>query len=161
MATSGFPKFAEQLSGLDRRQMLASAAAVATAIAAPNAVCATTVRIQAVERPGPSAGHFSGATIRRLREIAQRNEIRQEARLPLLSVAKELGRMKHQACAEAFRCFEAEHGRAVWEQVLKPRREAEGNPNWRPSWSEGVRLQSEVYKILRARFCRGAADLAK
>ena len=44
------------------------------------------------------------------------------------------------------------HGQAAWAQVLKARREAEGNPNWQPGWSEGVRFQNEVYKILRAEF---------
>jgi hypothetical protein len=37
--------------------------------------------------------------------------------------------------------------------VLKPRREAEGSPNWRPSWTEGVRYQTQVNKILRQKFC--------
>ena len=44
--------------------------------------------------------------------------------------------MKQQEALEDFGRFEAEHGKAVWEQVLKARREAEGNPNWRPSWME-------------------------
>jgi hypothetical protein len=96
-------------------------------------------------------GNFCAATARRLVEIARRNEIRREAKLPLLPIAKELPRMKKQEELEEFERFEAVHGKAVWQEVLKPRREAEGNPNWRPSWMEGVRYQSEVYKILRQR----------
>ena len=53
---------------------------------------------------------------------------------------------------EEFERFEAVHGKAVWQEVLKPRREAEGNPNWRPSWMEGVHYQSEVSKILWGQF---------
>ena len=37
-------------------------------------------------------------------------------------------------------------------ELLKVRRAAEGNPNWVPSRIEGVRYQSEVYKILREQF---------
>jgi hypothetical protein len=92
------------------------------------------------------------ATARRLLEIAQRNEIRREAKLPLLPIAKELRRMKEQERLEEFERFEATYVKAVWEEVLKDRREAEGNPNWRPTWIEGVRYQNEVYKILRDQF---------
>ena len=66
-------------------------------------------------------------------EIARRNEIRREAKLPLLSIAKELRRMKKQEELEEFERFEAVHGKAVWQEVLKERREAEGNPNWQPT----------------------------
>ena len=61
--------------------------------------------------------------------------------------------MKRQEDLEEFERFEAVYGKALWDEVLKERREAEGNPNWRPSWMEGVSYQSEVYKILREQFC--------
>jgi hypothetical protein len=97
------------------------------------------------------------ATARRLLDIARRNEIRRQAGLPLLSTVKELRRMKQQEDEELrrieFERFEAQHRNAVWDEVLKPRREAETNPNWFPrNWAEGVGYQSEVYKILRERF---------
>jgi hypothetical protein len=88
----------------------------------------------------------------------------------LLSIAKELRRMKKQEELEEFERFEAVYGKAVWEEVLKPRREAEGNPNWRPSWMEGVRYQTQANKILRQKFYAarrvaslnfGAADALK
>jgi hypothetical protein len=60
--------------------------------------------------------------------------------------------MKKQEELEEFERFEAVYGKAVWEEVLKARREAEGSPNWRPTWMEGISYQSEVYKILRQRF---------
>jgi hypothetical protein len=58
-----------------------------------------------------------------------------------------------QKFSEAFGPFAAEHRQAVWAEVLKPRREALGDPNWKPKyWSEGVGYQSEVFRILRERF---------
>jgi hypothetical protein len=95
--------------------------------------------------------NFCAATARRLVEIARRNEIRREANLPLLSVAKELRRMKRQEDLEEFERFAAGRRTAVLEEVLRPRREAEG-PNWRPSWMEGVSYQTQVNKILWERF---------
>jgi len=97
-------------------------------------------------------GNFCAATARRLLEIARRNEIRREAKLPLLPIAKELRRIKKQEELEEFERFEALHGKAVWQEVLKPRREAEGDPNWRPSWIEGGSYQTQVNKILRQKF---------
>ena len=55
--------------------------------------------------------------------------------------------MKKQEELEEYTRFEAVHGKAVWEEVLKVRREAEGNPNWLPSW---MRLM-EVLKPPRCR----------
>ena len=53
---------------------------------------------------------------------------------------------------EEFERFQAAYGTAVWEEVLKVRRETQGNPNWRPSWMDSVRYQSEVSKIFRGQF---------
>ena len=92
------------------------------------------------------------AADRRLLEIGRRNEIRREAGLPFLSITKELRRLKRQEALEAFRRFEAAHGPGVWAQVLETRRQAEGNPNWQPNWTEGVRCQKEVGAILRAQW---------
>jgi hypothetical protein len=88
----------------------------------------------------------------------------------LLSIPKELRRMKKQEELEEFSLFAAAYGKAVWQEVLKPRREAEGNPDWRPSWTKGVRYQTQVNKILRRKFYAarrvtnlnsGAADVLK
>ncbi len=89
---------------------------------------------------------------RRLLEIARRNEIRREANLPLLSPVRELRRMKKAEIEEEFDRFEAAHGRVVLDGMLKRRREEEGNPNWHPSWAEGVAIQSRVRGILLERF---------
>ena len=60
--------------------------------------------------------------------------------------------MKKQEELEEFERFEAVHGKAVWEEVLRYRREAEGNPNWRPTWMEGLCIQNQVRKILWEQF---------
>jgi hypothetical protein len=132
--------------------LLAIGSAVATAAIAlradpVGAALADTVQLPALT-PEVAPLNVCAATARRLVEIALRNEIRREAKLPLLPIAKELRRIKRQEELEEFERFEAVHGKAVWQEVLKPRREAEGNPNWRPSWMEGVHYQNEVSKIL-------------
>jgi hypothetical protein len=142
---------------IDRRRLLISAAAITTTGILPGVKLADAAAADVLQSspltPKVQSVNFCAATARRLVEIARRNEIRREANLPLLSIAKELRRMKKQEELEVFNRFEAVHGRAVWEEVLKHRREAEGNPNWRPSWMEGVRYQSEVYRILWQQFC--------
>ena len=140
---------------INRRRLLATGAAAATAAIAPGAgsveaALADTVQLPALTPEVPPL-NVCAATARRLLEI-RRNEIRREANLPLLSVAKELRRMKQQEELKDFSRFEAVHGKAVGQEVLKARREAEGNPNWHPSWMEGVRYQGEVYKILWEQF---------
>ena len=54
------------------------------------------------------------------------------AKLPLLRIPQTLHEMKEceerQEDLEAFSQFEAANGKAVWDQVLQPRREAEGKP---------------------------------
>jgi hypothetical protein len=140
---------------IDRRRLLATGAAVATAAIAlradrVDAALADTVQLPALT-PEVSPLNVCAATARRLVEIARRNEIRREAKLPLLPIAKELRRIKRQEELEEFSRFEAAHAEAVWEEVLKPRREAEG-PNWRPSWMEGMYYQNQVRKILWSNF---------
>jgi hypothetical protein len=67
--------------------------------------------------------------------------------------------LKQYEDGELFERFKAQHRDVVWEEVLKPRRAAEGNPNWFPrNWAEGVGYQSEVYKILRERFAQQAGS---
>jgi hypothetical protein len=48
--------------------------------------------------------------------------------------------MKEQEKLEEFSRFEALHRKALWDQVLRPRKEAEGNPNWRPQPGEVIAL---------------------
>ena len=141
---------------INRRRLLATGAAVATAAIAlradrVDAALADTVQFPALTPEVPPL-NVCAATARRLLEIARRNEIRREAKLPLLPIAKELRRMKKQEELEEFSRFEAAYGKAGWEEVLKARREAEGNPNWRPTWMEGLCIQNQVRKILLEQF---------
>ena len=118
---------------IDRRRLLATGAAAATAAIAPGAgsvKAAFANAAQPATLPAETpALKLCAATARRLLEIARRNEIRREAKLPLLPIAKELRRNKRQEDLEEFERFEAVHGKAVWQEALKPRRETEGNPN--------------------------------
>jgi hypothetical protein len=75
-----------------------------------------------------------------------------EANLPLLSIAKELRRMKQREVSKEFERFAAVHGRAAWEEVLKRRRDAEGNPSWSPNSLEGMCYESQVRKIIWEQF---------
>ena len=73
----------------------------------------------------------------------------------------ELRRMKRQEDSEEFERFSAAHRKAVLEQVLRPRREAEGNPNWRPTWIDVVGYQNEVRKILWEQFRASSVDIRR
>jgi hypothetical protein len=142
---------------IDRRRLLATGAAAATAAIAPGAGSVEAALANAAQPASLPAEapplNVCAATARRLLDIARRNEIRREAGLPLLSTVKELRRLKQYEDGELFERFKAQHRDVVWEEVLKPRRAAEGNPNWFPrNWAEGLGYQSEVYKILRERF---------
>jgi hypothetical protein len=99
---------------------------------------------------------------KRLEEIAFRNGLRKEAGLPLLSVAKELRRMKTVADEERFRGFVAFHREEVRDDVLKLVRDEIGDPNWRPTgWIVGMGFQARVDGILRHRYrrCRNSSEL--
>jgi len=140
---------------VDRRNLLTAAAAMTAASTIPTLTTAEGIResIQpSVLPPGIRAPKVCAATARRLLEICRRNELRRAAQLPLLSIPKELRRMKQQEELEAFSWFEAAHGPAFWARVLQARRRAEGNPNWRPNWMDGIHYQNQVYAALRARF---------
>lgn len=65
--------------------------------------------------------------------------------------------MKRQAQRAAFERFVAVHEDAVWNEVLKARREVEGVPNWRPrTLIEGVSCQRQARDILWERFRGGS-----
>jgi hypothetical protein len=149
---------AEPLPSIDRRSLLASAAALTAAGAVPGADRPTTASREALPpAPNVQTTNVSAATARRFIEIGRRNEIRREAGLPPLKVAAEWRRIKEvedrQAREEAFERFAAIHEKEIWDQVLKQRREKEQNPDWRPvTLAEGVDCQRQVRKILRDQF---------
>jgi hypothetical protein len=81
---------------IDRRRLLTSAAATVTAtgilpgVKLADAAAADVLQSSPLTRKAEPR-NFCAATARRLFEIARRNEIRREAKLPLLPIAKEGG----------------------------------------------------------------------
>jgi predicted Fe-S protein YdhL (DUF1289 family) len=99
------------------------------------------------------AHNVCAGTARKIEEVAERNRIREEAGLPLLSISKELRKIKNAEIAAEFEDFADQHRQAVWDEVLAPVREARGEPNWRPTrLMEGLAYQAQVNRILRKRF---------
>jgi hypothetical protein len=108
---------------LDRRQLLGSAAGlVAAGIAPPidaakatdSAAVNVAARSTAVENP---LLNVCPATAARIAQIAARNQIRAEAGLPLLSVTRELRRMKEASDTAEFEAFAEVHRKAVWDDI--------------------------------------------
>ena len=150
MAKQDFP------SNIDRRRLLISTAAIAAFRIEPDVEYAEAANVTTAEPLSSTAGvrglNVCAATARRLLEIEWRNEIRREAQLPLLSIPKELRRMKEQDVLKKFERFAAAHSGAVWDELLKRHRDGLGNPNWRPNSLEGMCYQSQVRKILWEQF---------
>ena len=126
------PKQSEPGLSLDRRQLLASAAVITTAGLAPIAESAGPTHLPEAGNPATilsdvRALNVCARTAQKIEEIVARNIIRAEAGLPLLSVARELRRMKAAVDATAFQEFADRHRQAVWDEVLVPVREAGEN----------------------------------
>jgi hypothetical protein len=86
---------------VDRRCLLISTGAFAAYSIEPNVECAEVTSLATEAQPLSAAPGIQGldvcaATARRLLEIEERNEIRREAQLPLLSIPREVRRMKTQ-----------------------------------------------------------------
>ena len=122
---------------MNRRQLLATVAVMPMSGIVPAQVSADAVPVPSIPTSEPSPLNVCAATARRIEEIIARNRIRAEACLPLLSIPKELRRMKEADDAAAFETFANSHRGAVWDEVLATKR-ARGEPNWHPSgWMEG------------------------
>jgi hypothetical protein len=152
------PEFEPSL-GLDRRQLLASAVAVTAAGIVPNAEAAgatssaQAVKVTKIPASDVSALNVCAATARKIQEIVARNRIRQEAGLPLLSIPRELRRMKQVADARKFEEFADRHRQAVCDEVLAAMRAARGEANWKPTrLMEGFAFQAQVSRVLREQF---------
>jgi len=145
---------------VDRRQLLTTVAAITAGGVLPTEPTgAATTPVETIVNA--AAGPVSNApalnvcpsTARRIEEIAARNRIRQEAGLPLLSIAQELRRMKAVYDAATFEQFAARYRQAVWDEVLAPVRQAKGDLYWRPrGFMEGLGYQAQVNELLRERF---------
>ncbi len=129
----------EQMLVVSRRQLLASTAAVTTTALVPGleqakaANAAKVVNVTEAQQLEVSALNFSAATALRLREIAERNRLRREVGMPLLSVAKELRRMKEAAASEQLRKFTDAHRTRVYDKMLCRVRRRCGDPSWAPT----------------------------
>src|SRR6516162_6255563 len=86
---------------MNRRQLLATAAAIPMSGILPPQVTADAVPVPSIPTSEPSTLNVCAATARRIEEITARNRIREEACLPLLSIPKELRRMKEADDANA------------------------------------------------------------
>jgi hypothetical protein len=140
---------------MNRRQLLTTVAVLPMSGIVPAQVSADAVPVPSIPTSEPSPLNVCPATARRIEEIIARNRIRAEACLPLLSIPKELRRMKEAADATEFEAFADFHRGAVWDEVLSTKRKARGEPNWHPSgWMEAMAFQSEVSRVLRQRFNR-------
>ena len=140
---------------MNRRQLLATVAAIPMSEILPRQVSAGAVPVPSILTSEPSPLNVCAATARRIEEITARNRIRAEACLPLLSISKELRRMKEADDAAAFEAFADANRGTVWDEVLATKRKARGEPNWHPSgWMEGLALQGEISSALRQRFER-------
>jgi hypothetical protein len=147
---------------LSRRQLLSSAATITVAGIAPNVGFEAHARSEIAQQAqalGPpskeaQAQNLSAVTLLRLREIAERNCVRQEAGLPLLSVPKELRRMKEVADAEKFRNFAEAHRSRIYQKMLARVRRQCGDPHWAPTgmlsdgglWF-GARVDEQLTKL--------------
>jgi hypothetical protein len=137
---------------MNRRQLLATVAAIPMSGILPPQLTADAVPVPSIPTPEPSPLKLCAATARRIEEITARNRIRAEACLPLLSIPKELRRMKMVDDAAEFERFAARHMQAVWDEVLRPVREAKDDFTWRPTgFMEGLAHQARVSKILHER----------
>jgi hypothetical protein len=128
------------LLDINRRQLLTSTATVAVAGIAPKvaqskALAKSEITQQPTTEAPPviEASNFHNITILRIRQIAERNRIRQEAGLPLLPVPKELRRMKETADTEQFRKFADAHRKMVYDSMLALVRRRCGAPDWAPT----------------------------
>jgi hypothetical protein len=152
------------LPPINRRQFLASTATVAVAGVAP--IIADTESLIKPEIAPPTKAvvpsitevqtvKFGKVTLRRLQEIAARNRIRQEAGLPLLSVPRELRRMKEVTDVEKFRGFTEANRKRLNEKMLTRMRRRCG-ASWAPTgvlaggglWF-GAQVDKQMRKLYR------------
>jgi hypothetical protein len=149
---------------LSRPQLLSTAATVSVAGVAPtvrfeaHAKSQIAQQAQTLAPPSKEAQiqTFSAVTLHRIRTIAERNRVRQEAGLPLLSIPRELRRTKHAADAEKFRNFVEAHWGRVYEKMLARVRRQCGDPQWAPTgvlsggglWF-GARVDEQLTKLYR------------
>ncbi len=134
---------------LHRRDFLVTAAALATSGAArgiKGAPVSATTPISSAALSIPSYPNASA----HLAEIAGRNLLRQESGLPLLSVSKELRRIKTAEASATFAKFCDAFRESVKGKVLARFRRQCGDPKWVPNGMlSGMAFEYEVSRELR------------
>jgi hypothetical protein len=147
---------AEHLFTIDRRRLLASATATTAAVAFPLGEPGEAAAIQpAPLAPEVPAQMFGAANAKRLLEIARRNNLRNEAGLPLLSVSKEIRLMRSVETAERFAKFSEAFRHRIRDKALARTRRWQNDPNWKPKdkW-ESITFEREVNQRLTRLFTR-------
>ena len=91
---------------------------------------------------GARASNFDKVSVLRLQKIAERNRIR--AGLPLLSVPKELRRVKEAADTEKFRSFGHVYRERVHDKMLRQQRRGRGDPTKLDSEWSALRRRTAV-----------------
>lgn len=140
--------------GLSRRTLLASAAAMSAASIAPFAK-PSEASARAPKNSALAFEYFatpSTAMAKRLAEIARRNELRREVGLPLLSIPRELRRMKTAEADADFARFSEAFRSRVAEETLGQIREQLGQPDWKPQGmlsGGGMAFEAEVSRKLK------------
>jgi hypothetical protein len=153
------------LPNLSRRQLLSTAATAAVAGIAPSITFDAHARSEIAPQaqalaPSSKEAHvqnFSAVTLLRMREIAERNRVRQEAGLPLLSLATELRRMKDVADDKKFRTFTEAHRDRIYEKMLARVRRQCCDPQWAPTGvlsGGGLWFDAQVNEQLTKPYCR-------
>jgi len=142
---------------IDRRYFLTATAAVTT--------CGAVGTLEALPKasviPIPNAAtsiplpNLSPVTAFHIAKIEQRNILRKESDLPLLSIPKELRRLMTVETAERYENFSAAFRNRVRQKKLLQIRRRKGDPEWRPvGMIEGIGFEAEVSTALKKLYGR-------
>ncbi len=154
MAIRSIPNSSEHLPSIDRRRFLASAALASTAsiTAVMNPAEATLVQAAQPLSPPPEvpSPNVSAVTASRIAEITERNNLRKDVGLPLLSIPKELRRIKAAEAYAKFAKFSEVFRKRVRDKMLARVRRRCGDPDWVPKrMMAGMGFEYEVSREVR------------
>jgi hypothetical protein len=113
--------------------------------------CPPLPRISETHPPLPPENEKAPSTLCYLLEIARRNQLRQEAGLPVLNVRQELRRLRTAEAHARFEEFVDARQPEMWKDTLAAARLQRGEA-WTPSWQQGLRYQTRLRTDLWKRF---------
>ncbi len=154
MAKRSIPNRSEHLPSLDRRRFLTSAA-LATTASITTVVNPAETTLAEMSQPLPQHPevpilNVSAVTASRIADITERNNLRKEVGLPLLSIPKEFRRIKTAEAYARFVNFSEVFRSRVQEKMLARFRRRTGDPNWKPAgMMAGMAFESEVNREVR------------